>query len=55
MTLNQILNEDELFNEVNLRIASITLEEYRQIEVEVEREVEDTRRRIACMEKGEYF
>lgn len=55
MTLNPLLDKDEIFNEVNLRIANTTSEEDREIEREVAIEVEDTKRRIARMEKGEYF
>jgi hypothetical protein len=55
MNLSQTLKEDEIFNEVNRKIASITLEEYLQIEKEVQPEIEDTERRIARMKRGEYF
>ena len=47
--------EKEIFEEMNREIGSITLEEYKEIEREVAIEVEDTKRRIKCFERGEYF
>jgi hypothetical protein len=55
MTINRKFNKDEIVEKMNREICSITLEEYQKIEKEVQPEIEDTKRRIARMKRGEYF